>query len=260
MDPTTFRPMSVPPDRFAPRPSPELQRLAEEGARKAERARRVEAQLAEYAGNVELRVALGGHYGSPRKRVCVGMAFAGLAVLATSVMSAVDSTGPVPSFNPVLQGIGTMLTSLGIVGAAVLQPVASKSRLRAERQWVENLPFPLQGYFEGLSETPLPSFVVLAEVSFQRAAPPADLLRALAGRAGATAHGTGPKVLFQSAAISGATGVRSGHRFIYRNHRMVPYVHQLVDDVLLPLHREYPLAEVRLERTANVVQLPSIVA
>ena len=121
-----------------------------------------------------------------------------------------------------------------------------------EQQWVEALPFSLERYFDVLSETPVPSTVILAEVTFQSALPPAELLHALAGRAEARARVEGDlHACIVSGPISGVTGIRSGGRFLYRNHLVAKYVHTLVEEVLVPMHREYPLVSVRFARGAT---------
>ncbi|MCY1077797.1 hypothetical protein [Archangium lansingense] len=54
--------------------------------------------------------------------------------------------------------------------------------------------------------------------------------------------------MLSSAPISGGTGIRANKVPVFRNHRLVPYVHGLVEQVLAPLHERYPMKRVELSR------------
>lgn len=234
--------MNLRPPRDVPRPSQELQRLAEEGARNAARANQVEQRLRQLEEDMHLRVALGAHYGSPRRRWCAAVAVGGGALLVAMAAEALSTD---------LQGVATVALCAGFFGAALLQPAASSERVDAERRWVEALPFVLDGYFDCLAQPPQPVIALLLDVRFAHSAPARDLFRGLLGRAdpGARLEGEGAgRIVAQSRPVSGSTGRRINGKVVYRSHRLVPYVHQLIDRVLLPLHAEYPLSEVRLER------------
>lgn len=47
-----------------------------------------------------------------------------------------------------------------------------------------------------------------------------------------------------SGAVSGVTGIRINRVPVYRNHRLCASIHGVVEQVLLTLHRTYPLARV----------------
>jgi hypothetical protein len=48
--------------------------------------------------------------------------------------------------------------------------------------------------------------------------------------------------------ISGDTWIQSNGGPVKRNTRIVPYVHDLVDKVLLPLYRDCPIARISIAR------------
>ncbi len=59
----------------------------------------------------------------------------------------------------------------------------------------------------------------------------------------------GGHAAFNTGSISGFTGIRVNRSRVYRNHRLRKAVHRLVEVVLLPIHRNAPLASVKLSRT-----------
>ncbi|WP_096332616.1 hypothetical protein [Nannocystis exedens] len=219
-------------------PSPELLRLAAEGARNIQRAD--ERQLAE--GDKHMRVALGAHYGSARRRGFYVPLVVGGGLVASMAAGFL-------SVDYLTAGMAVLL--LGVLGVAFLEPVAGDGRIARERAWLAARPFPVRGYFEALQQRPVSGAVLLAQVWFAGDAPPLDLVQGVLGRidAGASVQPTGGRgLVLQSSLISGATGTRVNKVPVYRNHRIVPYVHRLVDEVLAPLHATYPIDQVDLTR------------
>ncbi|NLY94449.1 MAG: hypothetical protein GXY23_10540 [Myxococcales bacterium] len=225
----------------------DLARLAREGRERIEKEARRKAEEARSHGNTHVRVALGVHYGSPRKRVSgVIMALGIVGTIATaSAASAVDSS--VPGEMVILP---LFLTFYGALALGLLQPTASESRVVAEHAYVEDRPYRVTGYFESLSITPMPKMTLSAQLTFAGEVPPTSLVRDIVGRVDtqATVEPMGSGLLVQSGPISGVTGIRSGGVWIHRNHMIVPWVHAFLDEVAAPLHARYPLAQVDFDR------------
>ncbi|WAS98003.1 hypothetical protein [Nannocystis punicea] len=219
-------------------PSPELLRLAEEGARNIQRAD--QSQLAQ--ADKHMRVALGVHHGSGRQRafyvpLVVG---AGLVASMASGYLAVDY---------LTAGMAVLL--LGVLGVSFVEPVAGAGELERERAWLAGRPFPVRGYFEALQQRPVSGAVLMVQVRFAGETPPLDLVQGVLGRIDANpgVQQAGDRdLVLRSGLISGATGIRINKVPVYRNHRIVPYVHRLVDEVLAPLHATYPIDQVDLTR------------
>jgi len=203
-----------------------------------------------------IRVALGAHYGTPLRKWCV--AAAGIGLLATVLVAMVT---------PHLVGLAI---SVCVVGPLVLcfvslvvEPAATRARVAAERAWATSLPFPVDGYFEVLgAEARLISHLEMT-ISWTdpRLPPSVDVLRGVFGRIDTEAQVEAHQeaIVIRSGSISGYTGItRSATRSrqtgewtsgaVYRNTRFVAYVHRLVDEVLLPLHRSQSIARVSLTR------------
>ena len=219
-------------------PSPELLRLAAEGARNIERAD--QRQLEQ--GEQHMRVALGAHYGSARQRglyvpLVVG---AGLVAAMAAGFLSVDY---------LTAGMAVLLP--GALGVAFLDPVASDGRVASERAWLAARPFPVRGYFEALQQRPVAGAVLLVRLRFAGETPPLDLVQGVLGPVDADASvqpAGGRDLVMRSGLVSGVTGIRINKVPVYRNHRIVPYVHRLVDEVLAPLHATYPIDQVELTR------------
>ncbi|MBZ5708658.1 hypothetical protein [Nannocystis pusilla] len=221
-------------------PSAELLRLAEQGARNIQAADRTQIARADR----HMRVALGAHYGSLRQRLF----FVPLVVGAGFVAATAAGFLPVDWL-----GAGMAPMMFGVFGAAFIEPVAGDGRIAGEREWLATRPFPVTGYFEALQHPPTSGALLLTRVRFAGEVPPPDLVQGVLGviDANPVVRPEGGQIyLLQSGLISGATGIRINKRPVYRNHRIVPYVHGLVDNVLAPLHATYPIDQVELTRAA----------
>ncbi|MCY0994466.1 hypothetical protein OV203_45505 [Nannocystis sp. ILAH1] len=219
-------------------PSPELLRLAAEGARNIERADQRQLEL----GDNHMRVALGAHYGSARQRALYVPMLVGGGLVAAMAAGFI-------SVDYLTAGMAVLLP--GLLGVAFLDPVAGDARVASERDWLAARPFPVRGYFEALQQRPVAGAVLLTQVRFAGETPPLDLVQGVLGRIDANPSvrsAGGRDLVLQSGLVSGATGIRINKVPVYRNHRIVPYVHRLVDEVLAPLHATYPIDQVELTR------------
>lgn len=226
----------------------ELERLAEEGRQKqAQHAAIAQTSISEEQER-QLLIALGGHFGTPIKRLFRNLHFVSFAVLAAGLYLTVSKTGPAATAEAV--------TTAGFIPSFVLlflrafwTPKATDGQRAQEQSWYQALPFALTGYFEALRQSPLPHcrLRILLQFASQRA-PTAELFAGIVLRVdpGATPHP--PAVGWSASPISGHTGIKVNNVRIYRNHRIVKYVHDVVEQVLLPLHREYPLQSVHIQR------------
>jgi hypothetical protein len=128
---------------------------------------------------------------------------------------------------------------------------AAARKAHRESAWLASLPFAMERYFAILAENPDRGFAsndmfciaITIELSNSDGMPTRDILEGVMHahdpRAGVMS--LRPLVL-QSGGIScWSSGIT------YTNQRIAPYVHGLVDKVLLPLHRSHPIVRVSLE-------------
>jgi hypothetical protein len=231
-------------------PMAELERLAAEGQqRHAELAARA-AALANARGDDDLAVALGGHYGTPLLRGARFVQYAALVGLLASI--ALFASGLVDPFLAGPAAGACAVTAFVLLFLRVFwTPRASAAQRDAEASWQRSLPFTLTGYFEMLSAEPRVSCQVQVHLEWASPrVPAAQLVVGVVQRVDPGASPTaGDPSGWTSAAISGSTGILVNGVSVRRNHRIVKYVHELVDGVLLPLHRDYPLGQVLLRRS-----------
>lgn len=235
------------------RPSPpglaedtDLARLAAEGQRRTLEAKAARAGAGREAGartrDRNLRGALGGHYGAPIRTTSYVLIVAGIALLMGGLVWHAES---VIVLWPVLLG--------GVLLRVLATPLATPARVAAERAWQISLPFTLDGYVETLAEEPALSMRLAIELHWNSddRSPGEEAIQGLLGLVDTEAevHVDGrATVHIQSGVISGDTWIQSNGGPVKRNTRIVSYVHDLVDTVLLPLHRDYPLARVSIAR------------
>ncbi|MBK6696032.1 MAG: hypothetical protein IPG50_28055 [Myxococcales bacterium] len=231
----------------APRPDPELARLAAQGERRRVQAA-VEADRGRNrAGDRNLRVAIGGFRGSTLKRVLLGVVIAA----AVTGVAAVVMTEKGPSRGGVVaMAFGaTMCTFMLWV---FVPPFASRATVSAEERWVGSQPFRLVGYLEVLALTPLFQRSLTFRLQWQPGGRPPDY-SLIHGAIGAIDPGarvrscdeTGATIV--SGPVSGHTGISSNRVPVYRNHRLPAHVHAVVEKFLVPLHRSHPITEVSVE-------------
>ena len=230
-----------------PPPDPELARLAMEGNR-----RRMEVasgqEIAERtAGGLHLRTAIGAYRGSMIKRVVLGTLIGGVALGALGVALTMLGAPEVG----VLLLPGFVVAFICIFLAAFIPPVASRGAVAAEQDWAMALPFQLFGYFDLLSVDPRPARRVVYAIVWQEGSLPPDtnLLHGIIGAVDPEARvdrvdARGATIT--GGAVSGGTGISVNQRPVYRNHRFCESIHGVVEQVLLPLHRTYPIALVTL--------------
>ena len=255
---------AMPDDPYRPPPSPsdadaDLARRAAEGVR---RQREADASLAVTrtdGAEKNLRVAVGGHFGSPLRTVPVVVAVVlGTASVLLWAIAPSKATDPDYSRDWSL----TLLVFMG-AGAAFfvrlfIPPIATRARVAAERAWAASLPFALQGYFEVLAAEPVAWCALEVELAWGDAggAPSLETVQGILGTIDTAArvvpYGGGTAVGIRSDLISGSTGISTGGKrnpvYVYRNHRFVAYTHRLVDEILLPLHRSHAIARVSMKR------------
>jgi hypothetical protein len=226
-------------------PSPELLRLAAEGhelrrgtaAREAERAEdeaRRERRELDRLGRGYIRNALAD---SPR-----------------------GSAPPLLAISMVLVVAGTLLLMLGkgSVGTAGLVMVLASAlgyfparmalgvwQVRLERAWLASLPFPVRGYFRVLGTSPEEERTLRLKASFTGSGPGREVLEGLLGRVSYPASANLRDFREQGwSAESGPILSPSGDDIDSSNAPTLGWMRVVIEDVLLPLHREFPLAAV----------------
>lgn len=196
-----------------------------------------------------MRVAIGGVRGAPMTR-----AFLVLLVLSTlgSVASIVAIVvGEDISLMPLV--FGSLVTAAVFLSLyLVVAPTASRAAVAAERAWVASLPFPFEHYFDVIAAPPDAECRLLVQLEWRAQGVDARTLQgiiALMDTQSLVREVFGTRATFATGPISGGTGIRVNRSYIYRNHRLSKAVHRLVEVVLLPIHRDAPLARVTLSRS-----------
>jgi hypothetical protein len=235
-----------------PPPPSELERLAAEGQRQHD------ALAYDASGRVgrearrHLAVAIGGHYGTAFKQGTAIVHYTCLATLVVSIVLIATGTLPETIVGPII-GLSGLASFVLIFVRAFVPPVASSAQCAAEEQWVAQLPFRMGGYLEVLSTTPGGFMTISVQVSWARPGTQPDpntllgVVRVSDPAAEDLQVGS-EHATWRSSLIDGTTGIRVNGRPVYRNHRIVRYVHELVERTLLPLHRHSPIAHVGLAR------------
>ncbi|MGH7297770.1 MAG: hypothetical protein ACRELB_22720, partial [Polyangiaceae bacterium] len=128
----------------------------------------------------------------------------------------------------------------------------AEATLAAERAWPSSLHFALEGYFEVLQQEPctchIEATMTLRDAS---ASPGLDILQGVVqgvdadGGVRIDASGT---ATIRSSALSCETNTWVNMVRVDSNRRIPPYVHTLVEKVLLPVHRSHPIERVSLVR------------
>ena len=169
-----------------------------------------------------------------------GWVFIAMAVLVVALgRSPSGTSAEVIAAALVLFVLGTVLSQWRFkVGAGTVAEV---------RGWLGSHPFPLTGYFEVLGQKPAHVTVVQARVRFVAEPPPLELVKGLMGRldsAGAVELTPGGGLVLRSVQIRAAEQVQA----LMDNHLLVPYMNDVLDHVIVQLHRTYPIAGVEFVR------------
>ncbi len=226
-------------------PDPELLRLAAKGAERRAHAASTARVTQDRDGDRHLRLAIGAFRGSALRR----------ALLVLPITSAlVGGLLVLQQHGPDRGAVGAL-----VFGATMalfflwlfVPPLASRSAMAREAGWVEALPFELVGYFDMLSETPRLARHVTFEIQWKGGALPPDR-ELLFGALGAvdpeacleSCSDSGAFII--SGSVSGQTAIRKNRVPVYRNHALPPRVHAIVDQLLVPLHRSHPMAQVSI--------------
>ncbi len=144
---------------------------------------------------------------------------------------------------------GFAVAFISIFGMAFIPPIATQGAVAKEQEWAMALPFQLAGYFEVLSREPTYGRKVVYTIAWRDGTRPPDpnLLHSIFGAVDPQArleHSDPRGARITSGLISGATGIRVNRVPVYRNHRFCKSIHGAIEQVLIPLHRTYPIAHV----------------
>jgi hypothetical protein len=243
--------MSDDPYRPSPaEPNAELAKLAAEGNARMRAAKPAKPVLAPDPKADELRAALGDLYFSPVRVAALSAVALGLLLV---VVAAVAWSATGESLGAAIGFSGLVLLFAGLIASSTeAAQRATPAQVDAERRWVGALPFRLEGYLEALEHEPEVQCRLDFALEWASAAamPSDDIVLGVWGTqdTGARIEGrSGDTVRVRSGPIvSPATQLRV--LTIYRNTRIPPFVHRLVDRVLVPMHRSHPLARVSIQR------------
>ncbi|MGZ3421437.1 MAG: hypothetical protein ACXWUG_15975 [Polyangiales bacterium] len=196
-----------------------------------------------------MRVAIGGVRGAPVTRAL-------LVLLVLSTMGSVAaivmiSVGEDISMMPLVFG-SLIATTAFLCLYLLLPPMASRAGVEAERAWVASLPFVLEHYFDVIAAQPDAECRLHVQLEWSTRAVDGRTLQgviALFDTQSSVTEAGGTRATFSTGPISGSTGIRVNRSNVYRNHRLSKAVHRLVDVVLMPIHRDAPLARVKLSRS-----------
>lgn len=231
----------------------ELARLAREGEARLRAAQQGQHASAGEAAERNLRTALGPVRGAPVRRALLAALGVCLAAIVVGVALAVTG-GEREVFGvaiPIFANVSAF-ACFGLFSAYMfVPPMASRAGVEAERAWAASLPFPMDWYFELLASEPRALSRIRVELWWAgQGVDPQTLqgLIALFDTAARVERSDHAHAAFTTGPISGMTGIRVNRVPVYRNHRLGAAVHRLVDVVLLPLHRNAPLARVKLSR------------
>ena len=242
----------MPDDPYRPypvtNPDDELARLAQQGQRRIQAAAAGQSQHVQVEGSRHLRVAVGAVRGSTVRRAFLVLAALGVLTLIAGFALVVANGDPV--FVPLLP-LGFASAMGGFMVYVFMPPVASRAAMEAERAWVAALPFAFEGYFETLSAEPSAVCKLRIELVWQTVGADPATLQGVVGLLDTDARVTqaaADVATITSGVVSGATGIRINRVPVHRNHRVATYLHRLVEVVLLPVHRNRPLARVSVSR------------
>jgi hypothetical protein len=137
----------------------------------------------------------------------------------------------------------------------VMHRLRDRALLAAERAWPSSLPFALEGYLEILGQEPM-SCSIEAAITLQPGSrtPGLDVLQGLVlgievdAKVVNVGGGASSTITIRSA----SKGDMAGSVYVVSNREIPPYVHALVEKVLLPLHRTHPIERVSLSRVLGL--------
>lgn len=115
--------------------------------------------------------------------------------------------------------------------------------LRVERAWLQDLPFPVFGYFATLSGSPSEECTIQVRVWTRYEGPTEEVMKGMAGRADAASRvwrTAGGWVIESGPLFSPAVGDMEP-----TNGAMLSWMRSVIDEALLPLHAVHPLRSVK---------------
>jgi len=211
----------------------ELERLVQTGVDR----RRGVASSAEREADRNLRHAIGRYRGSTRRRIAIVIA----AVVVALAWSLYVIIVPNPfGKSTALINIPVWVTILAVIAAIAVSPYASKEAIAAEEHWVASMAFRLEGYFAAISRPPRSSPTLEYKLVWGGDRIPAeDLLVNLISTV--TSDGKVMQLTDTGATLRDWVHTRKGVSSI---SVVPPRIHDMIEKVLVPLHRSYPIEHV----------------
>ncbi|MEZ4365985.1 MAG: hypothetical protein R2939_06815 [Kofleriaceae bacterium] len=219
----------------------DLDRIAAEGkeraamaAAKTHAARSRELARASRHERARVREAvLGG------SRLFMGVVFGGVLLGAAPLMLLATMSDPAPWM--VAAAIAWLVLGIGVAWGS--RYVIGARAIAAQERKLMTLGFPVDGFFRVLGVDPSDGKLTLT-IELRTSAPARDTLEGLAGVLDARLDAVEDrKVVFVSQEISTDGGDGPSH-----NREFHAWLARAIDAVLVPTHRGYPLARVRVDR------------
>lgn len=211
----------------------ELERLVQAGAHQ----RREVGSKAEQESYRTLRHAIGRYRGSPTRRAAIVVA-ALVSVIGWAVYVTLAPNPFSPSDGLIL--IPMWVMALAAIAVLAIPPYASKESMADEEQWVVSLPFRLDGYFVAISKPPRRSPSIQYELVWaDDRYPDQEMLTNLLSTV--TGDGKVMRLNDKGADLRDWLYTRKGVTSV---SVVTPRVHDMVEKVLVPLHRSYPITSV----------------
>jgi hypothetical protein len=225
----------------------DLARLAAEGKAKKAAFGAEAGRAAQEQTERNISVALGAHFGSPLQRLLRNAQIAAIAAFVVGLLLLWSEATTEKVAMDVI-AFGGLVAFVLLFVRVFRTPTANAATHAAEDHFVSSLPFAFSGYFDALGATPRAMCRLSFDVQFASRAPAPDVFAGVVQRTDPGAALAANAWGWAGSPISGHTGIRINKVPVHRNHRIVKYVHDVVEQVLLPMHREYPIASVTLTR------------
>jgi hypothetical protein len=231
----------------------ELAELARQGQARLQAAKQGQDGAAQQAGDRNLRTAIGAVRGAPMRRlVLILMIVTIVGTIVGGAIAGSRASGPFAMLKIMPIGMTGFFAALGLLFLYLfMPPLASPAGVEAERAWAASLPFAFDWYFELLASPPSGITRVRVEITWASRGVDAQTLQgviALFDTDSRVVEARNERAEITTGTISGSTGIRVNRVYVYRNHRLGTAMHRFVDVVLLPLHRNAPIARVKLSR------------
>ena len=231
------------PYRADPEQDPELSKLAAQGYARRNEEDTVKREEERVAGAHHLNAALAEFLGASKSNApLVGAGLGGLGILLAVLVG---------GYAQGLGVIGAFVAFISLFAWNLMLPKVSPEEMARERAWSASFPFILEGYFEVLSRPPSAARSLVYELRWRDGITPPSItvlegVFAVADPGACVERIDEEGARVRSGVISGDTGTRVNRQPVYRNHKLPPHVHDVVEKALVPLAKSHPIVSVTI--------------